>query len=170
MAQEKRSGGILILKSHYMKSIVLMLLLLLVSALAMAEEKHYKENPHIIIPESKPPVSAPFDQQQIALPFAESEVTNLFSHGYSLFGDGTVVIKIASRKAPARGQYARIGDYIGGYRIDRVSGTGKDYVLYLVQSNKTALIRAHQSSETHKNRILMPTEGDALISKPPSSP
>jgi len=158
------------LKTHCMKANLCVTLLLLLGSIATAEEKHYKGNPHIIIPESKPPVSAPFDQQQIPLPFTESEVTNLFSHGYSLFGDGTVVIKIASRNAPARGHYARIGDYIGGYRIDRVSGMGKNYVLYLVQSNKTALIRAHQSSETHKNRILIPTEGDALTSKPSSSP
>ena len=135
-----------------MKTVVLTILAVMASALAMAQEEGYKGNPHIIIPADKPHVTVPYDQQHITIPIPDSQVTNLFSPGYQTSGDKLMGIKIASRKTPGRVFFLKIGDFMGNYRIDRLVGTGMDYALYLVKSNKTVIISAHQASETHKNK------------------
>ena len=122
------------------------------SVSAMAEGDGFKGNPHIIIPVDKPHISVPFDQQHITIPIPDSQVTNLFSPGYQTSGDKLMGIKIASRKTPGRVFFLKIGDFMGNYRIDRLVGTGMNYALYLVKSNETVIISAHQASETHKNK------------------
>ena len=117
----------------------------------MAEGDEFKGNPHIIIPADKPHISVPFDQQHITLPIPDSQVTNIFSKGYQTSGDEVIMIRIASRQDPGKHHFMKIGDFVGNFRIDRLVGTGMDYALYLVKSNETVIIRAHQASETHKN-------------------
>ena len=135
-----------------MKTVALTILAIMASGYAMAQETECKGNPHIIIPADKPHVSVPYDQQHITIPIPDAQVTNLFSPGYQTSGDKLMGIKIASRKTPGRVYYLKIGDFMGNYRIDRLVGTGMDYALYLVKSNETVIISAHQASETHKNK------------------
>jgi len=135
-----------------MKAYALTILAIMASARAMAQEESYKGNPHIIIPVDKPHVSVPYDQQHITIPIPDSQVTNLFSPGYHTSGDKLMGIKLASRKTPGRVFFLKIGDFMGNYRIDRLVGTGMDYALYLVKSNETVIISAHQASDTHKNK------------------
>ena len=135
-----------------MKLNTLTILAILASASAMAQEEGYKGNPHIIIPTDKPHISVPFDQQHITLPIPDSQVTNLYSKGYQTSGGEVIMIRITSRQSPERNHFMKIGDFVGNYRIDRLVGTGMDYDLYLVKSNETVIISAHQASETHKNR------------------
>ena len=139
-----------------MKTYALTILAVMASALAMAQEEGYKGNPHIIIPTDKPHVSVPYEQQHITIPISDSQVTNLFNQGYQTSGGKLIGIKIASRKTPGRIYFLKIGDFMGNYRIDRLVGTGMDYALYLVKSNETVIICAHQASETHKNRAEQP--------------
>ena len=82
------------------------------------------------------------------LPFSDSQVTNLFNRGYTIFGGEVGSIRIVSRADPARVYFAKIGDYIGSYSIDRVEGTGDHCVVYLVRSNETVEVRAFNPSET----------------------
>ena len=123
------------------------------STCVLAQGEAYKGNPHVIIPVDKPLASVPFDQQHITLPMPDSQATNLFCKGYQTFAGEVSMIRIASRLAPERLHFMKIGDFAGNYRIDRLVNTGMDYALYLVKSNETAIIRAHQASETHKNTI-----------------
>ena len=134
-----------------MKTVALTILAIMAGTFAMAQDKAYKGNPHIIIPTDKPHVSVPFDQQHITLPMPDSQVTNLFSKGYQTFGGKVSMVRVASRQDPERQRFMKIGDFVGNYRIDHVVGMGEDYELYLVKSNETVIIRAHQPSETHKN-------------------
>ena len=89
--------------------------------------------------------------KHITLPIPESQVTNLFNRGYQTFGGEVSVIRISSWNSPEQQYFAKIGDYVGSYRIDRVAGTGKHCVVYLVKSNETVEIRAHTPPETDKN-------------------
>ena len=95
-------------------------------------------------------VPAATDKHQV-LPFPDSQVTNLFNRGYQTFGGEVSIIRIALRSAPERQYFAKIGDYVGSYRIDRVAETGKDSLVYLVRSNETVVIRAQTPSE-NENR------------------
>ena len=136
-----------------MKGHALILLALLGSTHTMAQEEAYKGNPHIILPDDKPAVSIPFDQQHITLPFPDSQVTNLFTKGYQTVDGAVVMLRICSRKAPERIHYAKIGDFVGSYRINRMEIDGRQYALYLVNSNETVVIRAHQAKDTPLNSI-----------------
>ena len=153
-----------------MKTVALTILAVLVGTFAMAQDKVYKGNPHIIIPTDKPHVSVPFDQQHITLPIPDSQVTNLFSRGYQTFNGEISMIKVSMRKAPENIYCVKIRDFVGNYRIDRVEGTGIDYALYLVKSNETVVIRAHQASETYKNTAEQGVPGYRRQSAPQPEP
>ena len=45
----------------------------------------------------------------------------------------------------------------GNYRIDRVSQPEEPFGIILVKSNETAIIRARQACETHKNEVVKGT-------------
>ena len=153
-----------------MKTVALTILALMAGTFAMAQEEGYKGNPHISIPTDKPHVSVPYEQQHITIPIPDSQVTNLFSPGYQTSGDKLIGIKIASRKTPGRINFLKIGDFMGNYRIDRLDGTGMDYVIYLVKSNETVIIRAHQASETYKNTAEQGVPGYRRQSAPQPEP
>lgn len=84
------------------------------------------------------------------IPFPDSEVPDLFNRGFQTVKGEVSVIRIASRNAPERSYFAAIGDTIGSYTIDRVTGTGKDCVVYVVKSNETIKIPAHTPSNPHE--------------------
>lgn len=90
----------------------------------------------------------PLKQERSPLPFSDAEVTNLFNNGYSTFGDEKVY-----RLAGNRQDFIKIGEFIGSYRLDCVAGSEKTYSMYLVNSNETVVIRAHQPNDTHLNSV-----------------
>ena len=93
-----------------------------------------------VIAQNMPPADV---DKCTALPIPDSQVTNLFHRGYQTMGGEVSIIRIASRDSPERQYYAKIGDYVGSYRIDRAEGTGKEFVVVLVGSNETVEVRAH---------------------------
>ena len=131
---------------------------------AMAQDTGYKGNPHILIPADKPHVAVPYEQQHITLPLPDSQATNLFSRGHLTMGDEVVMIRLSHRKAPEKIHYVKIGDFVGHYRVDRVTRAGEPFAVYLVKSNETAVIRARTAADTHQNRIELAVAGAA----PPS--
>ena len=100
--------------------------------------------------------SSPSPDIYTTLPFSDSQITNLFNRGYQIFGGEVGIIRIASRDAPERNYFAKIGDYVGSYRIDRVEGTGKQCVIYLTKSNETVEVRAHTPSRAEKQKAEQP--------------
>ena len=155
------------MRAGQVKARVFILLATVALKSAVAQEVGYKGNPHIFIPSNDPPQSIPFDQQHVVIRIPDPEITNLFSKGYQTFGGEVSMIRIASRRAPERQYFAKIGDFIGSYRIDRLVGTGMNYAVYLVKSNETVAIRARGPAETHNNRILPPGSGTAAPHAPP---
>lgn len=124
------------------------------AAVAMAQEEGYKGNPHVFVPTNTPRVAVPFDEQTITLPLPDSQITNLFSRAYQTMGDQVVFIRLSHRNAPERIHAVKIGDFVGNYRVDRVSRAGEPFGVFLVKSNETAIIRARQACETRKNELI----------------
>ena len=133
------------------------LLAILASVAAIAQEEGYKGNPHVVVPTNASRAAVPFDEQRITLPLPDSQITNLFSRGYQSMGDKAVFIRLSHRNAPEKIHAVKIGDFVGNYRIDRVSQPEEPFGIILVKSNETAIIRARQACETHKNEVVKGT-------------
>ena len=134
-------------------------LAILASVAATAQEEGYQGNPHIVVPTNAPRVAVPFDEQTITLPLPDSQITNLFSRGYQSMGDKVAFIRLSHRNAPEKIHGVKIGDFVGNYRVDRVSRAGEPFGVFLVKSNETAIIRARQASETRKNEVVPNRDG-----------
>lgn len=137
-----------------MKFFAAAVLAILASVAATAQEEGYKGNPHVVVPTNTPRAVVPFGEQTITLPLPDSQITNLFSRGYQSQGDEVVFIRLSLRNAPETIHGLKIGDFVGNYRVDRVSRPGEPFGVFLVKSNETAIIRARQACEIHKNEVV----------------
>ena len=96
--------------------------------------------------------SSPSADTHNTLPFSDSQISTLFNRGYQIFGGEIGIIRIASRDAPERIYFAKIGDYVGSYRIDRVEGTGDHSVVYLVRPNETVEVLSFTPSKPEQQK------------------